>query len=184
MNSRQVTVLALCSSLLFVGCGKTSPNTLQPQQTPDQSSKTNTPIEACQILTREIATAVLGETVPPAESKTIHSEEFGSTVTSCSYTTEGKDPTKLRTISILIRYAKDEAESKKIFADAKDQSKSIAGANPEDLNGIADEAYWSGGNLNQLNVRQGKGWFILSSYFRSGDQKTLALEMAKKIFTK
>jgi hypothetical protein len=93
-------------------------------------------------------------------------------------------PTKLRTISILIRYAKDEAESKKIFADAKDQSKSIAGANPEDLNGIADEAYWSGGNLNQLNVRQGKGWFILSSYFRSRDQKTLALEMAKKIFTK
>lgn len=131
-----------------------------------------------------MATELLGETVPPSESKTIHSDEFGSTVSNCSYTTSSTDPKKIHTLTILIRYAKDEAESKTVFQGAKDQSKDISGAESETISNIGDEAYWSGGTLNQLNVRKGNGWFIISSYLRGGDQKTMALNIAKRLFTK
>lgn len=171
MNRQFLPAAILCSSIMLAGCGKTLPPEINQQ-----------PKEACVLLTQKMASKILGEDVPPSESKTMHSEEFGSTVTSCSYSTNGTNPTSIRTITILIRYAKDEQESKTIFTDAKAQSQSLSGTNPENLPSIGDEAYWVGGSLNQLNIRKGTGWYILSSYSRSDDPKQLELTMAKELF--
>lgn len=173
MKLQKLPLFGLVCSLFLVGCGKTTP-------TPGANTQDAKP--ACELLTQDIAAAVLGESVPPSESKTMHSDEFGSTVTSCSYSTQSTDPTKIRTITLLVRYAKDTEESKSIFTDAKTQATSLAGTTPEGMDGIGEEAYWIGGSLNQLNVRKGTGWFIFSSYVRSGDQKQLETDMAKHIF--
>jgi hypothetical protein len=180
---RSLSVGLLASSLFLTGCGNTEK--IKPNQTaknPQSVAQKEQPAEACALFTQAMATDVLGETVPPSESKTIHSEEFGSTVTSCSYTTSSTDPKKIRTLTLLIRYAKDEAESKTVFEGAKAQSKDLSSVEPEAIPNIGEEAYWSAGSLNQLNVRQGNGWFIISSYLRGGDQKEMALQIAKRLF--
>jgi len=140
--------------------------------------------EACDVFLYKTAIELLGPTVPSSTSKTIHSQQFGSTVTDCSYTTKPADIKQIKTATLLIRYAKDEQESKQIFADAKDQSTSLSGVEPEDVIGYGDEAYWSGGTLKQLNVRRGKGWHIFSAYLKNEDPKPFILQMADKILNK
>ncbi len=184
-SSRSLSLGLLATSLFLTGCGEARP--VKPDQTtgkPQPQAKNEQPAEACALFTQAMATDVLDEAVPPSESKTMHSDEFGSTVTSCSYTTSSTDPKKIRTVTLLIRYAKDEAESKTVFEGAKAQSKDLSSVDPEVMANIGDEAYWTGGTLNQLNIRMGNGWFIISSYLRGGDQKAMAQNIAKQLFTK
>ncbi|MCC7357178.1 hypothetical protein IT408_01595 [Candidatus Uhrbacteria bacterium] len=167
-------------SFFLTGCGK-----IDVKNSKATSVMTQAPhIEACNVFTPNMAKELLGENIVPTVSKTIHSDKFGSTISSCEYNTSVITSKKNVKMTLLIYYVKNIEESERVFRDAKDQSNKLAGIEVESINDIGDEAYWSGGKLNQLNVRNKNGWFIISSDQSHVDQKIMALNIAKRIFSK
>lgn len=113
-------------------------------------------LDACKLLTPEIAKSVIGEET--AEPST---NNVGGVVSTCSYSAKSAN---MKSLSLLARRAYTNESSVEVFKAAFDQSKSLSGVDPVSVSGLGDEAYWAGGTLNQLNVRKGDTWLILSSF--------------------
>ncbi len=134
-------------------------------------------IEACDVLTVDIATTQLGET-PTKESipQTMeYSEDIA--VSNCSYTTKFVvgQPDSLRSVSLFARSAKT-------TTGAEANETAVTGQAPTDaqtVDGYGDAAYWSP-SLGQLNVLKSNNWYIFASG-SSTDPTKRTLESAKKL---
>jgi len=165
--------LLLIFPLGLVGCGNSAGTDTGDIVTP-KIAKPDAPakaVSACTLLTQEEAAALLGEPVEkPTDSAT------GGTVTNCNWMTPS-----FNMVGILVRLASSPAEAETVRQEARQQSKSLSGVDPEEVAGLGANAYWAGGNINQLNVFKGNYWLIITaSKGNSSDNLSLAKAVAEK----
>ena len=120
-------------------------------------------MDASEILTKEDAEAILGK---PIENPEVSGA--GTTVSTCNYYAADASG-----IGLLVRSAPDSDSARIIFEQARLQSKSMSFVEPQQIAGLGDMAYWAGGNLNQMNVLEGKYWLIFTVF--SGKDRSLEL---------
>ncbi len=168
-----LALLLLVAPLAAVACDKpaatdTATVTKPVIAQPDAPAKA---VSACSLLTQEEAAAILGE---PVEKPT--DSAVGGTVTNCNWMTPS-----FHMVGILVRLASSPAEAETVRQEALRQSKSLSGVDPEDVAGLGENAYWAGGNINQLNVFKGNYWLIITaSKGKATENLTLAKAVAEK----
>jgi hypothetical protein len=132
-------------------------------------------VSACTLLTQEEAAAILGESVEKPTNSAM-----GGTVSNCNWMTPS-----LHMVGILVRLAATPEEAETVRNEARRQSKSLSGVDTEDVAGLGENAYWAGGNVNQLNVFKGNYWVIITaSKGKSSDNLALAKAVAEKALTR
>lgn len=125
-------------------------------------------LDSCRWLTKQLAEQALGAPVEGPSSRNV-----SNVVSTCTY---GTISTPMKSVTLLVRRASSLDESTKIFNQAKSETKAMSGADPVDVKGLGESAYWAAGSLNQLNVRKGDKWLIISVF---GAEKGKELEQAK-----
>ena len=129
-------------------------------------------IEACAILTPEIAASVLGTDVKLSTEPVTQLQVKNITVTSCTYSTKNPaTPRDVVIVSLLIRRATDQAEAKTIFETSKQTFQGV----DISMQGV-DGAFWSA-SLQQLNLLKGRDWYIITA----GKVGTKTQEQAVKV---
>ncbi len=168
-----MALLLLISPLGLVGCGNSAgtdtgivarPKIVKPEPAVRA-------VSACSLLTSEEAAAILGEPVEKPTNSTT-----GGTVTNCNWMTPS-----FNMVGILVRLASSPTEAETVRQEARQQSKGLSGVDPEEVAGLGANAYWAGGNINQLNVFKGNYWLIITaSKGKSSDNLSLAKAVAEK----
>ena len=130
-----------------------------------------TAVSACTLLTQEEAAAILGESVEKPTNSAM-----GGTVSNCNWMTPS-----LHMVGILVRLAATREEAETVRNEAHRQSKSLSGVDPQDVAGLGKNAYWAGGNINQLNVFKGNYWLIITA---NKGKATENLALAKAVAEK
>jgi hypothetical protein len=88
----------------------------------------------------------------------------------------GTQGTQVWQLQVLVTETENESMMEAGFAAARE---SVAGANPEDISGLGDEAFWIA-DAKQLNIREGRTYMIVS-----GDASLEALqEVAEKALSR
>ena len=162
-----LALTASCSS----GPDDKSAGTATPATTAGAPSPTKTaaPLDLQQLLTKADVEAILGKQVAhPTTSNA------GGTVFTCNYM--AKDSSSL---NMFARVSPDSAAARRLFEQAQAMSKNLSKTDPEPIAGLGDLAYWTGGDLNQLNVLKGRYWIIFSAPFA----KEQAQELTQKAAT-
>jgi hypothetical protein len=167
----------------LAGCG--GPKVAETKNASDKEHPVNSgarskgKFDACALLTKEDVESFLGEAVgAPA---TTHTEAMGNTVTQCRYTA----PSGNKRVGLLLRQAATANEAAKIFKQARDASKELSGAEPQVIDGLGESAYWTGGNLKQLNVLKGDAWLIITASAGNGaDPLEASKNVSRKILAR
>jgi hypothetical protein len=173
----------LISIVGLAGCGgpKTAgtKNTSDKEQSANSGTRAKEKLDACALLTKADAESFLGETVgTPA---TTHTEAMGNTVTQCRYSA----PSGNKRVGLLLRQAATADEAAKIFKQARDASKELSGAEPQLIDDLGESAYWTAGNLKQLNVLKGDAWMIITASAGNGADPLAASEsVSRKILAR
>lgn len=163
----------------LVGCG--GPKTVETKNASDSGQNANSgkrsggKLDACALLGKEDAESFLGE--PVGAPATTHTEAMGNTVTQCRYSASSGN----KRVGLLLRQAGTAEDAAKIFKQARDASKELSGADPQTIDGLGESAYWTGGNLRQLNVLKGDAWLIVTASPGNG---TDPLEASKNVSRK
>jgi hypothetical protein len=169
----------LISIIGLAGCGGTK--TVETKNASDTKPAANSgkgsdgKLDACSLLTKEDVESFLSE--PVGAPATTHTEAMGNTVTQCRYSASSGN----KRVGLLLRQASTADEAAKIFKQARDASKELSGAEPQVIDGLGESAYWTGGNLKQLNVLKGAAWLIITANSGSG---TDPLEASKNVSRK
>ena len=167
-----LTVFAAgCTSGTSTDKANAGPNS----QTVRSSDRSTQKIDACNLLTKDDVESFLAE--PVGTPATTHTEAMGNTVTQCRYSA----PSGNKRVGLLSRQAASADEAAKIFRQARDTSKELSGADPQVIDGLGESAYWTGGNLRQLNVLKGDAWLIITA---SPGDGTDPLEASKRVSKK
>ena len=128
------------------------------------------PIDACALLTRADAEALLGGPVAPPTTNA--NEPAGNVVSQCAYASSTLGPRgNLGHISLLARpfpTAAGAAEAAAAYDRARSLAKALTGSDPQDIAGIGERAYWTGGTFRQLNVLAKNVWLIVSADLGDG----------------
>ncbi|MFA5185423.1 MAG: hypothetical protein WC551_02960 [Patescibacteria group bacterium] len=168
-QTHHILVIASCAlSLVAAGCStQTKTEATVTATTPETAvtAPAASDLQACQILTPEIAKKYLGETKEPTANN-------GPVTSNCTYASSGDS---FGALTFLIKHSSATEQEGAVPA-----SKSLSGVDPEMIDGLGDKAYWAGGKLNQLNVFKGNDWYIISA-FMDGYNKDKAIEVMKDI---
>ena len=178
---RFTLTILLLASVALAGCGgakteETKGNTAQPSST-DSSKPSSGNLDACALLTKADAESLLGGSVK--EPTTTRNENGGTVVSQCHYSNEAGD----KQVGLLARQAPTSAEAKQIFGTARSASKGLSGTDPQTVSGLGDDAYWTDGNLNQLNVLKDEVWLIITTRQGKGDRLAASKDAANKILS-
>ena len=120
MKIKIALVILLLSSLGFQGCdAKTEEAKNGTGSAPynDSGKKTGGKVDACALLTKTDAEALLGGTVK--EPTTTQNENGGTVVSQCHYSNEAGD----KQVGLLARQAPSAAEAKQVFENARSAAK-------------------------------------------------------------
>ena len=134
---------------------------------------------ACKLLTRDDAEALLGGPVrePPVTSIITAMRVVSSR---CGYISVAKNPTKV--VTLLASRYQEPADVRHGFEHAHALAQTLSGQVPENVDGLGERAYWSGGKVNELHVLQGHDWLVISGTLGPGlDQLAPAKATAAKI---
>ena len=128
-------------------------------------------IDACKVLTPEIAAQYLGETPETSDTPSTDASSDDINVSNCAYSTKFVigQPASLRSASLLARSAKTQAgadSNKSVFIDQRP-----AGA--ETISGYGNDAFWTP-LMGQLNILKGDNWYIVQVGGTSPTSRTLA----------
>ncbi len=121
-------------------------------------------VNACDILTPDIAKSILGDTAERGNIQTTQATTKEVTVSDCVYTTK-IDPGGKVSISnkkganVLVRSAISSAGAKT----NKDQFGSLKPTGVQEVSGFGDSAYYSP-EFGQLNILKGNNWYIITNY--------------------
>lgn len=194
MSSRSLALaLCLCAALLpalaAAGCrGRQPPRQPQAGAAPPAAGapagRGAMPEEnlACRLLTRDDAEALLGGPVldPPVTS---HMADIGVVSWRCGYISAAQHPAKV--VTLLVNHWQEADGVRHAFEHAHALSQTISGQAPENVDGLGERAYWSGGKVNQLNVLRGRDWLVISATAGPGfDQLGPAKAAAAKILAR
>lgn len=180
MKIKIALIFAALLSFGLQGCGaktEEAKNQTGTAQSVGSSKKTSGKIDACALLTRTDAEALLGGAVK--EPTTTHNENGGTIVTQCHYSNEAGD----KQVGLLSRQAPTAAEAKQVFDNARSAAKGLTGVDPQTINGLGDDAYWTGGNLAQLNVLKNDLWLVISARQGKADRLAATNDAANKILS-
>jgi hypothetical protein len=177
---KAISVICTLTLTVFAAGCSSGPSTNKANPTPNSqtagsSGRSTQKIDACNLLTKADVESFLAE--PVGTPATTHTEAMGNMVTQCRYSA----PTGNKRVGLLLRQASTVDEAAKIFKQARDTSKELSGADPQVIDGLGDSAYWTGGNLKQLNVLKGDAWLIITASAGNG---TDPLEANKSVSRK
>lgn len=172
-------ICTLTFTVLTTGCSSgtstNKPNSGPNSQTAGSSDKSTQKIDACSLLTKADVESFLAE--PVGTPATTHTEAMGNTVTQCRYSALAGN----KRVGLLLRQAATADEAGKVFKQARDTAKELSGAEPQSIDGLGESAYWTGGNLKQLNVLKNDAWLIITASAGNG---TDPLEASKNVSRK
>jgi hypothetical protein len=128
-------------------------------------------VDACKVLTPEIAAHYLGETPETSDTSSTEASSDDINVSNCAYSTKFVigQPASLRSASLLARSAKtnDGVDSNKnVFIDQRP-----AGA--ETISGYGNDAFWNP-STGQLNILKNNNWYIVQAGGTSPASRTVA----------
>lgn len=106
--------------------------------------------DPCSLVTKEEAEAALDKPVADGEKPEVAQGLI------CQFV--GTEGTQVWQLQVLVTQTTNEQTMQTSFAAAKE---SVADANPEDVSGLGDEAFWIP-DAKQLNIRQGRFYLIVS----------------------
>jgi hypothetical protein len=182
MKPRITFMVLLLSLLALTGCGgaKTE-ETKNTSGTPLQSTGSSKPssgkLDACGLLTKADAESLLAGSVK--EPTTTRNENGDTVVSQCRYSNAAGD----MQVGLLARQSPTTAEAKQVFGNARSASKDLSGADPQTISNLGDDAYWTSGNLSQLNVLKDDFWLIITARQGKGDRLAASKEAANKILS-
>jgi len=167
----------------LAGCGgsKTAEtkNASAKEQPANSVTRPKGKFDACALLTKEEVESFLAE--PVGTPATTHTEAMGNTVTQCRYSA----PSGNKRVGLLLRQSSSVDEAAKVFKQARDTAKELSGADPQVIDGLGDSAYWTGGNLKQLNILKGDAWLIITASASNGTDPLEASEsVSRKILAR
>jgi hypothetical protein len=170
-NAKGLSFLLLLPLIAaFPACGSTSTPSTAEQSAAELTvaESAGGGISAVSLLTEAEVAELLGE--PVQEVK----ESVSGTVSNCTWTTDS-----FKSIGVLVRTGGSGGESRTIFEQALNSSKSISGVEPETVEGVGEMAYWAGGGLGQMNVLKGKSWVIVTVMPADAKGKSVARQAAQ-----
>lgn len=150
-----LTVIVGIVAAVFI---MTSSGTSPGNRTANQAEFSSKTVDACSVLTEQVASEFLGEKVVNGDSQTPDASTDDIVVSNCAYSTKyvvGK-PDSLKTASLLARSAKTiiGADSNRSAFEAQRP----AGA--QSVEGYGEAAYWNP-YTTQLNILKNDNWYII-----------------------
>lgn len=182
---KRSSVFGMCLILSVMGAGCWTKTDAPERNTETESASAPIVIDdrynGCLLLTKADAEAVLGASVLEPLYNAAMSEDGLTIVSSCNYATAGESENEVKVVSLLARKAASSDEALRVYEETRAQSSAISGAEPEDVEGLGDRAYWAGGSLTQMNVLKGEVWLIVNVRdMQSNDLRTQATEAARR----
>lgn len=159
--------VALCSALVFAACTSGEPK--------NNVAK----VDACTVVVKSDAEAILGEPVKDAEHGILEHEgdESSADISHCIY--RATDVGSGKSLELMIRRAAfDENTTESI--DQVRKAVEQMGKTPQAIDGIGDTAFWDGETLHTF---QGARYYLMISV-RGLENDSTALEQAKMIAQK
>ncbi len=134
-------------------------------------------VDACDVLTQNIANEVLGATATKGDTSAGNASSDDVSVTNCVYTVKidpsATKPNNTKGVSILVRSAKTSTGA----ATNNDQFGAKKPAGVQDVTGLGEKAYYNP-TYKQLNVLKNGNWYIITSYSGSPTNATLESDQA------
>jgi len=124
-------------------------------------------LDACLLLTKADAEAILGQPVSEPERPVEGSATFD--VSSCKYKVQGESAYENVFLIVTVPVNGDLQSAQIAFDTDKNSSKDMLGADPVDVPGLGDTAYWVAGYGNQLSILKGNVHVILSATNQTGE---------------
>jgi hypothetical protein len=158
-----VLALLLGGAGVYVMLTKSNGNTL-PRVTSSSTPITATNLDACDILTSDIAKAVVGQAVEKVSPATSVIGTADNNVSSCYYVTKSitngnnTDGPKISGVSLLVYVAKTESGAESNKGQFTDLSSDV-----QRVTGIGDAAFYNP-QFHQLHVLKGNNWYIINNF--------------------
>ena len=159
--------VALCSALVFAAC------------TAAEQKHAVVKVDACTVVVKSDAEAVLGEPVKDAEHGILEHEgnESSADISHCVYRAAADGSGK--SLEVMVRHsAFDENTPESI--DQVRKAVEQMGKTPQTIDGVGDTAFWDGETLHTF---QGSRYYLMISV-RGLENESTALEQAKTIAQK
>ena len=136
-----MTKTLTCIALLLaaVGCAGPSPK-----------SAARPPIDACDLLTLDEADPQGANALSPVGNAV--DQSVGADVAKCSY---GTVDLPVRVVSVEVRRFRDASAAQSAQRSARGMLRSLAGEEPQAVEGLGEDAAWAGGRLCQLHAQSG-----------------------------
>lgn len=134
-------------------------------------------VDACALLTKDDAEAALGGSVNAPTTNNI--EQGGTVVSQCHYSS--MSGSTIKQVGVLARQSPTADEARQAFQRAQGAAKDLSGTEPQKIAGLGDDAYWTGGNLAQLNVLKDNVWLIVTANPGQGDRLEASKAAANKV---
>jgi len=144
----------------------------------DQPVPAGPPLDACALFTFDDARAVAGESIAPMAST--FDEAKGRDPGQCIYNSGTIDQPRI--LSLVIRPFRSVARAKQFQESSRSTLSTISRGKVQDVPSLGDGAYWVGGQLQQLHLRQAHREFVITVQSPDGtDQLARARQIAEKV---
>ena len=163
-------MLMLSVLVMLAGCGSSKTDSAG-------GKKLAGKVDACALLTKDDAEAILGGTVNAPTTN--NAEQNGTVVSQCHYSSIAGGTVKQ--VGVLARQSPTADEARQTFQRAQGASKDLSGTEAQKIAGLGDDAYWTGGKLAQLNVLKDNVWLIVTANPGQGDRLEASKTAANKI---
>ena len=162
-----VTLLGLGAAGLL-GCAQESPH--QPPVA----------LEACELLSPQDVKDLAGWAVTGTLSSTLDGA-VGRDPSRCAYSTGAYD--KPRELSLQVRQHPNPERAARAFASSRTGLARLGGGQLQTIEDLGDEAAWVPGDIEQLHIRQGRFYLIITA--QTGEQQLLiARQIADRVLAK
>jgi hypothetical protein len=159
----------LAAAALVAGCGG------GPDSEPAPAGP---PLDACTLFTDQDARAVAGDSI--AAMASTFDEAKGRDPGQCIYNSGTLDQPRI--LSLLIRQHRNVRAAKRLQESSRSTLNAMSGGKVQDVPGLGEDAFWVGGRLQQLHLRQGYRQFIITVQSPDGtDQLPQARQIAEKV---
>lgn len=157
------SLLAVLLTVALSACGSKEPAAEEPAA--QEAAAPAAQVDACELFTQEDAQAIAGESVS-FMSSTLE-DARGRDPLQCAYNAGNTDNPRI--LSLLLRRPHESAEQAAGIHEATRSSlEKMTRGDLQPVPGLGDDAFWAGGNLQQLHVLSGRHRFIATALLGEG----------------
>jgi hypothetical protein len=137
-------------------------------------------VQACELLAPQDVKELAGWAVTGTLRSTLD-DAVGADPSSCLYATGGYDTP--RALSLQVRQHPNPERAARAFASSRTGLARLGGGQLQTLADLGDEAAWVPGGIDQLHIRQGRFYLIITA--QTGEQQLLvARQIATRVLAK